>query len=543
MKPTEPGPHSAPWWRSGVIYQIYLRSFADSNGDGIGDIPGITGKLDYLEWLGVDGIWMTPCMPSPDDDWGYDVSDYCDIHEDFGTLEDAKELITEADRRNIKVLFDLVPNHTSDRHEWFVDSRSSRSSRHRNWYVWRDAKNGGPPNNWLSVFGGSAWEWDEPTGQYYLHNFLPSQPDLDWWNEDVRGAFDDVLRFWFDFGVAGFRIDVAHGIIKDRSLRDNLPVTPDDPPSVRRMGQRQTYSANRPEVHEVLQRWRALCNEFQPEPVLIGETWVWELERMAEFYGTGANELHLAFNFPFIYSPLDPDHMKSIVTAAESLIPGQAWPAWTGSNHDVGRLATRWCGGDVDKVRCALMLLLTLRGTPFLYQGDEIAMTDVDLRFEDTKDPVGRTFWPELRGRDSCRTPMRWNAGPGAGFTTPDGHPWLPIGDPLGGGRTDQTDTNVEAQTGDPNSVLTLCRDLIRLRRCEPALSRGTYELLDRGGGVWAFLRGDELLVAINFGAEPVVVSDLSGTIVLGTSRHRDGDDLSGGIDLAPHEGVIVKRS
>src|SRR5918997_1906784 len=316
----------ASWWRDGVLYQIYPRSFADANGDGIGDLRGIASRLDHLEWLGVDGIWLNPTFPSPNDDWGYDVSDYKGVHPDLGTLEDLDELIAEAGRRGIRVLLDLVPNHTSDRHPWFQDALTGRDAEHRDLYVWADpAPGGGPPNNWISNFGGPAWTFHEPTGQYYLNQFLPSQPDLNWWNEDVRLAFDHVLRFWFDRGVAGFRIEVCHAIVKDRELRDDPAATPDDHPQVRKRGTRQVFSMNRPEVHDVLKRWRRVS---EPDRILVGETYVLDIDQLIPYYGTGEDQLHLAFNFLFVHSELEASQLSAVVEAIEEKLPAGAWPGW-----------------------------------------------------------------------------------------------------------------------------------------------------------------------------------------------------------------------
>ncbi len=276
------------WWRSGVLYQLYPRSFADADGDGHGDLEGVIEHLDHLSWLGVDAIWLNPIHPSPNADWGYDVADYVDVHPDFGDLATLDRLIARAGEHDIRVILDLVPNHTSDRHPWFQDARSSRTAAHRDWYVWADAvPDGSPPNNWVSVFGGSAWTWDETTQQFYLHNFLPEQPDLNWWNDEVRSAFDDILRFWFDRGVAGFRIDVAHGIIKDVDLRDNPLATDDDGDQARALGQRHEFNMNRPEVHDVFRRWRAIADSYAHEPILVGETWVADLKELMRFYGNG----------------------------------------------------------------------------------------------------------------------------------------------------------------------------------------------------------------------------------------------------------------
>jgi alpha-glucosidase len=501
------------WWRNGVLYQIYPRSFADANGDGVGDLRGIASRLDHLEWLGVDGIWLNPTMPSPNDDWGYDVADYCGVHPDLGTLEDMDALVEQAGRRGIRVLLDLVPNHTSDRHPWFQDALAG--GRYRDFYVWTDR-----PNNWLSNFGGSAWTRDERSGQYYLNNFLPTQPDLNWWNEDVREAFDDVLRFWYARGIAGFRIDVCHAIVKDRELRDDPAATPDDHPKVRERGTRQVFSMNRPEVHDVLKRWRRVSD---PDRILVGETYVLELEQLLPYYGTGEDQLHLAFNFLFVHSDLETEQLRTIVEAMEQKLPAGAWPVWTGSNHDAGRLATRWAGGSDAKARAALLMLLTLRGTPFLYYGDEIALPDADLDPAQALDPVPHRTGDPSRNRDECRTPMQWTAEPGAGFTADGAAPWLPFAD----------DRSVAAQREDPSSVLNFVRDLIALRRGRADLCEGAYETLP--GPAWVWRRGEGTIVALNLSDEPVSV-DLRGPVLIGTDRARDEFDGR----LAPWEGVVL---
>jgi alpha-glucosidase len=522
------------WWRDGVLYQIYPRSFADSNGDGVGDLRGIIERLDHLAWLGVEGVWLTPTMPSPNQDWGYDVSDYRQVHPEFGTMDDLDELVAEAGTRDIRILLDLVPNHTSDQHEWFQDALTSRTARYRDFYVWADPKDdGSPPNNWLSVFGGeSAWELHEPTGQYYLHNFLKHQPDLNWWNDDVRNEFDDILKFWFERGIAGFRIDVAHSMVKDRELRDNLPASEDDPERIRRIGQQPIYNMNRPEGHEVIQRWRRVCDEYDPKRVLVGETFVLDVAKMVSYYGERDDELNLAFNFPFMFTDFEAKSLREVVEMTESLMPPESWPVWTGSNHDVGRMATRWCDNDDRKIRCALMLLLTMRGTPFLYYGDEIGMPESKLTEEDLKDPVGIRFWPRNPGRDACRTPMQWEARPGAGFTSEGAEPWLPLGD--------QTAFNVASQRGDPTSILTLTRDLIAFRRNSPDLTRGSYEALESSPGVWAFRRGEGTVVALNMSDEVAAVDGVRGTIPIATDRSRDGEALDGSIELPAWQGALI---
>ena len=522
-----------PWWRDAVLYQIYPRSWADSIGDGVGDLRGVIERLDYLEWLGVDGIWLNPITESPNADWGYDVSNYQDVHRDLGTLEDVDELIAAAGRRNIRIIMDIVPNHTSDEHPWFKDARSGRDARYRDFYVWADPRpDGSPPNNWLSVFGGEgAWEFHEPTGQFYLHNFLKQQPDLNWWNEEVADAFDDILRFWFDRDVAGFRIDVAHALVKDKLMRDNPPATPDDHPSVRRLGQRPQYNMNRPETHEVYRRWRRLCDSYDPKRILIGETYVLDLERMAAFYGKNDDELNLAFNFPFGVSPFEMAELRRIVEDTDKLVPQESWPVWMASNHDIGRFPTRWCENDDSKTRCALMLILTLKGTAFLYYGDEIGMPAVQIPEADLQDPVGKRTSTKREGRDPGRTPMQWSAEEGAGFTGPGVRPWLPFGD--------VEPHNVRAQKGDPASILNLCRDLIALRRKLGDLRRGPYATMTAPDGGWAWRRG-ATVVAINPSEHPISIDGVRGAIAISTGRERDGERVAGTLALPPGEGAVV---
>jgi alpha-glucosidase len=532
MPTTDPRDADAqPWWRAGVLYQIYPRSFADTNGDGQGDLQGVIDHLDHLAWLGVDGIWLSPIHPSPQADWGYDVADYTDIDPNFGTLEDFDDLIAEASGRGIRVLMDLVPNHTSDRHAWFLDARSSRSAAHRDWYVWADATSeGSPPNNWRSSFGGPAWTWDETTGQYYLHNFLAEQPDLNWWNPDVADAFDAIVRFWLDRGLAGFRIDVAHALVKDRSLRDDSPALETDHPSIRRHGLRSDFSMNRPETHDVLRRWRTIADPYRG--VLLGETWVLDLEALARFYGDGEDELHLALNIPFVFSTPGPE-MREIVERTQGLLPPGAWPLWCGSNHDVGRFPSRWGQGDDRRIRAALVMLLTLRGTPLLYYGDEIGMQEVDVPKDRLRDPVGVRHWPDDRGRDHARTPMPWTDAPNGGFTEPSVEPWLPIGE--------VASRNVDDQRADPRSILHLCRDLISLRREREDLRAGAYRTLEAPDGVWAWQRGDSTTILLNHGDVVVDVPVADGTVLLCTDRVRDGERISGRVKLNPWDAVVVE--
>jgi alpha-glucosidase len=456
-----------PWWQRAVVYQAYVRSFADSNGDGIGDLRGLIQKLDYLAWLGVDCVWLSPITVSPDRDWGYDVADYCGVQPVLGTLADVDELVAAAAAREIRIVLDLVPNHTSDQHQWFQESRASRDNPRRDWYVWRDPHpDGSPPNNWRSTFGGGpAWTFDQATGQMYLHSFLPQQVDVNWWNDEVREAFDDVLRFWLDRGVAGFRLDVAHAIVKDRELRDR----PEDSGT--------DVVVDLDETFAVLRRWRAVVEAYGDDArILLGETWVMDLGRLAGFYGSGDDQLHLAFNFPFAFSSLDAGALRQVVGATEAALPERAWPVWMLSNHDIPRFPTRMCDGDSRKIRCALTALLTLRGTPVLYYGDEVGLAQVDVTPEARRD---------IADRDGARTPMPWNGG----WSTP----WLP----LGGG------TTVAEQRADPESILSFTRDLIARRRASPDLLEGAYENLPAPPGVWAYRRGDATVVALNLAEEP----------------------------------------
>jgi alpha-glucosidase len=522
------------WWRDAVLYQIYPRSFADSDGDGVGDLRGMISRLDHLEWLGVDAIWLSPITVSPNADWGYDVADYYAVDPALGTLGDLDDLVHQASTRGIRVVLDLVPNHTSEQHPWFIDSRSSRDSAHRDWYVWADpAPDGGPPNNWLSTFLGPAWAFDERTGQYYLHNFLPEQPDLNWWNDDVRDEFDRILRFWLDRGVAGFRIDVAHMIVKDRELRDNPATDEHDHSWDQLRGQRQVYNALQPEVHDVFRRWRRITNSYDPPRLLLGETHIFDLPEMAKFYGQN-DELALAFNFPFVHEELDAVRLRAVVDQTERVLNADAWPVWTLSNHDKSRVATRWCHNDVDRVRCALLLLCTLRGTPVLYYGDELGLPDTDVPPDRLVDPVTIAY-REVVNRDAARTPMPWSAEPGAGFTSASAEPWLPFGDIAA--------FNVHDQRDDPASTLRFLRDLLALRRDNDDLLRGAYSEAGSHDTVWSFRRGDGVQVVLNLGSQPasVGVSAPDGArVAIRTDRTREGDRVKGLLEIEGWRGVVL---
>jgi alpha-glucosidase len=521
------------WWQRGIIYQVYPRSFQDSDGDGVGDLQGITRRLDYLRWLGVDALWISPIYPSPMKDFGYDVSDYTDIHPLFGTLEDFDILLREAHARALKVILDFVPNHTSDQHPWFLESRVSRESPRRDWYIWRDpAPGGGPPNNWLSNFGGPAWTFDDATGQYYYHAFLPEQPDLNWRNPRVQEAMLQVLRFWLDRGVDGFRVDVIWHLVKDLDFRDNPPNpawTPEKRPYDELI---PLYTADQPEVHAIIARMRRLFDEYE-DRTLIGEIYL-PVEKLVKYYGTDEPGAHLPFNFQLILAPWDARHIERLIDEYERYLPENGWPNWVLGNHDQHRIATRV---GKEQARIAAMLLLTLRGTPTLYYGDEIGMTDVPIPPARVQDPYERNVPGQGLGRDPERTPMQWSTAPSAGFTASE--PWLPVADDYG-------EVNVELEQQDRSSILSLYRRLIELRRGEPALEVGRYLPVRADGDVLAYLREQgprRLLVALNLGATPhrLEAAESRGVILISSHLDREGERMEGRVELRPHEGIVVR--
>lgn len=504
------GPEEDRWWRGGTIYEVYVRSWRDSDGDGCGDLGGVTGGLDYLSWLGVDAIWLSPTMPSPDQDWGYDVSDYMSVHPQLGTMDDLDRLIAEAGARHIRVLLDLVPNHTSSQHPWFVEARSDPDSPYRHRYVWADrGGDGGPPNNWRDSTGGSAWSYDRASGQYYLHSFLDSQPDLNWWDDGVRREFERIVSFWLDRGVGGFRIDVAHGLYHDESLRDDppAPVSTENP-----FGLDQRYSKNRPEVHSVYRAWRRIAAGYRPERLLMGETWVLDPAEMARYYGDD-DELQLSLNFGFLFCPLDPVAMRSTVERTLSKLPEGACAVWAGSNQDDSRFPTRWAGGDVRRARLALAILCTLPGTTLLYYGDELGLEDVEVPDERQRDRMSWHGKAVRINRDRVRTPMPWQPGPGLGFTAAGVEPWLPFGDRRG--------RSVSEQRQDPSSVLSLTRALLRLKSADL-----DYRSLPGPEGTWVYRTGG-LTVAANFTDGPLTV-DLPGGTVLSSLTGASGPNQAG---------------
>jgi alpha-glucosidase len=492
------------WWQHAVFYEIYPRSFADSNNDGVGDLNGITSKLDYLKAVGVDAIWISPCFPSPQVDFGYDVSDYENIDPMYGTLADFDVLASEAKKRGIHIILDFVVNHTSDQHKWFLDSKSSRTSEHRDWYIWRDGKAAGqPPNNWTSTFGGSAWKFDSTTNQYYYHYFYVEQPDLNWRNPAVKDAMFDVTRWWYKRGVSGFRLDAVDTLYEDPKLRDN-PVLP----GVNAFGdpnEEKKYNDKLPEVHDTLRELRKVADEYNA--VLIGETWTANIAELNLYYGKGNNELQMPMDFLFTtVNKLSPADFRKQIAAVDS---ASGWPTFVISNHDIARSYDRYGDGQHNDQIAKLMagLYLTLRGTPIMYYGEEIGMkTTTPTRKEDVKDPIGRTGWPKEKGRDGERTSMQWDESTNAGFSTSS--PWLPVPP------TAKTH-NVADEAKDPDSVLSFYKKVLKLRRTNRALLDGSYVPLNENDqNVLSYLRAykDQMvLVALNMsGAERKVNFEMS---------------------------------
>src|SRR3954469_496243 len=511
-----------PWWQRGAIYQVYPRSFADGDGDGIGDLRGIIARLDHLNdgtpaSLGVEAIWLSPFYRSPMADFGYDVADYCDVDPVFGTLADFDALVEESHRRGIRVVVDFVPNHTSDRHPWFAAARRGRDDPHRDWYVWRDG--GGPdrpPNNWRSSFAavGGAWTFDEDSGQWYLHSFLPQQPDLDWDNPDVEAAMHDVLRFWCERGVDGFRIDVVQKLAKDPRLRDARP------------GEPVPYEDWQPTIHERLRRLRAVVDEY-PDRMLVGEVYLLDLQRIVAYINSG-DQLHLAHNFVFLRLPWDAAAFRAAVDGFQALASAAAWPAWFLANHDHPRVASRFGPAHA---RAVLLMLYALRGTPFVYQGEELGLPDAEI-------PPERVV--DVDGRDPERAPIPWRPGRGAGFTT--GEPWLPL-------VADADELCVERQADDLRSTLTLTRRLAALRAADPVLQHGEQRSLDAGEDLLAWERtGPErrVLAVVNFAAEarplrlPAGLPD-RGTIELSTDPDRPAGEIGlADLVLGPAEALLI---
>ena len=495
------------WWKESIIYQVYPRSYLDTNGDGVGDLAGITEKLDYIASLGVDIVWLSPFFKSPMKDFGYDIADYCDVDPLFGTLADFDKLIAKAHGLGLKIMIDQVMSHTADTHPWFVESRKSRDNPKSDWYVWADPlPDGCPPNNWLSVFGGSAWQWDTRRKQYYMHNFLTSQPQLNFHNPEVQQAHLDAQRFWLERGVDGVRMDACVFHFHDRQLRSNPPALVRDTSTVTDVNpygmQAHIYDKTQPENIEFLRRVRAQLDEFGA--VSIGEVSSDDaLAQMAE-YTEGGDKLHMAYSFNLLTPEFTASHIRKQVEEFKERVK-DGWASWSVGNHDAIRVMTRWGGPNPTPALAKLVLAmqLSLRGTPCLYQGDELALLEADVPYELLQDPYGITFWPEFKGRDGCRTPMPWTGeAPHAGFTS--GTPWLPVAAP-------HLAANVAAQDGDPDSMLNFQRRFIAWRKTMPQLTRGDIAFFDAPEPVLALRRWvDEgegmasVLAAFNLGAEPV---------------------------------------
>jgi len=488
------------WWQHAVFYEIYPRSFADTNNDGVGDLKGITARLDYLRWLGVDAIWITPMYPSPQVDFGYDVSDYENVNPEYGTLADIDRLIAEGKKQNIRVVLDFVMNHTSDKHPWFVESSSSRTNPKRNWYVWKDGRGSQPPNNWISTFGGPAWKFDPGTKQWYYHYFYPQQPDLNWRNPEVERAMFDVNRWWYGRGVAGFRLDAVDTLFEDPAFRDN-PVIDHEKNAYGDPKEDEIYNKKLPAVHDVLQRLRRVADQY--DAVLIGETWTRNINELEAYYGAHANELHMPMDLMFasVNRVSAPEFRRQIAAVERA----GGWPVYVLGNHDIQRVVDRYGDGQHNEQIAKLMaaLYLTLRGTAILYYGEEIGMENNDpKRREDVKDPIGKLGWPQQKGRDGERTPMQWDGSANAGFSK--AAPWLPVDARFG-------KYNVAAEQKDAGSILNFYRRLLALRHTNPALLDGNYvPLLENDSSVLGFERtykGRTVLVLLNMSRADRVVS------------------------------------
>ncbi len=536
------------WWQDGIIYQIYPRSFQDANGDGVGDLRGILARLDYLVELGVDAVWLSPIYPSPMADFGYDVADYTGVDPLFGTLDDIERLIAAVHARGLKFILDFVPNHSSDQHPWFLESRSSRNNPKRDWYLWRDpAADGGPPNNWMSNFGGPAWTFDETTGQFFYHSFLTQQPDLNWRNAEVKTAIYDAMRFWLDRGVDGFRMDVIWMLIKDDQFRSNPPNPEWHPGGSSFASVLPLYTADRPETHLIVREMREVLDAY-PDRLLIGEIYL-PLDRLVTYYGAVGDEnvtdpatnssrgADMPFNFHLILSPWRADVLADLIRQYEALLPAGAWPNWVLGNHDQKRLASRL--GE-EQARVAAMVLLTLRGTPTLYFGDELGMPDGIIAPDQVQDPAEKNQPGIGQGRDPERTPMLWDTTPHAGFTT--GSPWLPI--------TPATpeQLSVGTQSAQPRSILALYRRLIALRRQHLALHAGAVTAVRAEGGVLRYERhspgadiGERLLILANLTDDLQTTLVPSSRVLLTTILDGDGAVCSGSFTLEAGEGVLLE--
>ncbi len=543
---TQPDQNAADkdWWRGAVIYQIYPRSFQDSNGDGIGDLLGIVQRMPYIASLGVDAIWISPFFTSPMKDFGYDVSNYCDVDPMFGTLADFDALIQTAHSLGVKVMIDLVLSHSSDQHPWFIESRASRDNDKSDWYVWADAKpDGTPPNNWLSIFGGSAWHWDARRCQYYLHNFLTSQPDLNLHNPDVQNALLDVERFWLDRGVDGFRLDTINFYFADRLLRDNPPLAPEKrndtiAPAVNPYNhQEHLYSKNQPENLTFLHRFRAVMEEY-PAIAAVGE--VGDAQHGLELLGQytrGDDFVQMCYAFEFLSKePLTAARIAEVFDQLDS-VAADGWACWAFSNHDVMRHVTRW---DLSPAAQKLFttMLMCLRGSVCIYQGEELGLPEAELEFEDLQDPYGIEFWPEFKGRDGCRTPMVWEpSNQNAGFST--GAPWLPV-------PSAHASLSVAAQEADPGALLHHYRKAISLRHSHAALTKGSQTHVQAQGDVVILTReheGEHLFCAFNLSDDPARLHLPPGHwLTIGAELNSAAANADGQVELGPWQPCLAIR-
>jgi alpha-glucosidase len=544
------------WWQTGVIYQVYPRSFQDTDGDGVGDLKGISARLDYLKGLGVDAVWVSPIYPSPMADFGYDVSDYTGVDPLFGTMEDFDGLLAAAHAKGLRVILDFVPNHTSDQHPWFVESRSSRTNAKRDWYLWHDAAAAGDdwkpaqtrlPNNWMSHFGGPAWTWDEGTQQFYLHSFLKEQPDLNWRNAEVRAAMYAAMRFWLDKGVDGFRMDVLWLLIKDIYFQSNPPNPEyyDAEHDVKRV--LPVFNEDRPETLEIVAEMRAVMAAYGPtigdkgagsSRVLIGEIYL-PLDRLVRYYGTGPqlSGANLPFNFQLIQTRWAADAIAEVIKSYEGLLPSGAWPNYVLGNHDQPRLASRI---GKQQARAAAMLLLTLRGTPTMYYGDELGMVDVAIAPDQVRDPAEKNEPGKGRGRDPERSPMVWVNAANAGFTAPDATPWLPL-------EPGWEMENAASQSARKDSMLMLYRKLLALRRQHDTLHAGGIADVRAEGAVLRYRRvglpggeSSDFEVLLNLGSEVATVVCAKGTVVLTTLLDGEGSSVEGSVTVEAGEGLLI---
>jgi alpha-glucosidase len=495
-------PDAAEWWRGAVIYQVYPRSFADTNGDGVGDLAGVTEHLEHIASLGVDGVWLSPFFTSPMKDFGYDVADYCDVDPIFGTLADFDRLIDKAHRLGLKIITDLVFAHTSDQHAWFEESRQSRTNPKADWFVWADARaDGSPPSNWQSVFGGPAWTWDARRGQYYMHNFLPEQPQLNLHNPDVQDALLDAARFWLDRGVDGFRFDAINFSMHDPKLTDNPPLPPGGKRTRPFDFQDKVHNQSQPGIVDFLARIRALTDSYGGR-FSVAEVGGDHAEREMQAFTQGDDHLNSAYGFLYLYAPTLERQLVRMGAEAWHGRDGQGWPSWTFSNHDAPRAISRWAGGRDLRAfaEMAMLLLMTLRGNVFIYQGEELALPQADVPFDRLVDPEAIANWPQTLGRDGARTPIPWTEHlPQAGFSSVE--PWLPL-DPR------HVPLSVDRQEREGSSMLHATRRLVAFRKSHPALMLGEMTLLDRNDDLLAFERvheGERLVCVFNLGFEPVV--------------------------------------